>query len=83
MMPSVSHYVVKRLVSYINFTILLPEFSAEENVALPAMLGGQTVATSTKMARHLLDQVGSAIDLIIGLENCLVVSVNVLRLRAR
>ena len=41
-----------------QFHHLLPEFSAEENVALPAILGGQTVATSTKMARHLLDQVG-------------------------
>ena len=41
-----------------QFHHLLPEFSAEENVALPAILSGQTVATSTKMARHLLDQVG-------------------------
>ena len=41
-----------------QFHHLLPEFSAEENVALPAILGGQTVATSTKMARQLLDQVG-------------------------
>lgn len=41
-----------------QFHHLLPEFSAEENVALPAILGGQTVATSTRMARQLLDQVG-------------------------
>ena len=40
-----------------QFHHLLPEFSAEENVALPAILGGQTVATSTRMARQLLDQV--------------------------
>jgi len=37
---------------------LLPEFSAEENVMLPAMLGGQSVATSTRLARELLEQVG-------------------------
>lgn len=41
-----------------QFHHLLPEFSAEENVALPAILGGQTVATSTQLARQLLDQVG-------------------------
>jgi lipoprotein-releasing system ATP-binding protein len=41
-----------------QFHHLLPEFSAEENVALPAILGGQTVATSTQLARKLLDQVG-------------------------
>ena len=41
-----------------QFHHLLPEFSAEENVALPAILGGQTVATSTQLARRLLDQVG-------------------------
>ena len=41
-----------------QFHHLLPEFSAEENVALPAILGGQTVATSIQLARQLLDQVG-------------------------
>lgn len=41
-----------------QFHHLLPEFSAEENVALPAILGGQTVATSIRMGRQLLDQVG-------------------------
>ena len=41
-----------------QFHHLLPEFSAEENVALPAILGGQTVAMSTQLARQLLDQVG-------------------------
>jgi lipoprotein-releasing system ATP-binding protein len=41
-----------------QFHHLLPEFSAEENVALPAILGGQTVATSTQLARQLLGQVG-------------------------
>ena len=41
-----------------QFHHLLPEFSAEENVMLPAMLGGQPVATSTRLARELLEQVG-------------------------
>ena len=41
-----------------QFHHLLPEFSAEENVMLPAMLGGQSVATSTRLARELLEQVG-------------------------
>ena len=41
-----------------QFHHLLPEFSAEENVMLPAMLGGQSVATSTRRARELLEQVG-------------------------
>ena len=41
-----------------QFHHLLPEFSAEENVMLPAMLGGQSVATSTRLACELLEQVG-------------------------
>ena len=41
-----------------QFHHLLPEFSAEENVALPAILGGQRVAASTQLAHQLLDQVG-------------------------
>ena len=41
-----------------QFHHLLPEFSAEENVMLPAMLGGQSVAKSTRLARELLEQVG-------------------------
>ena len=41
-----------------QFHHLLPEFSAGENVMLPAMLGGQSVDTSTRLARELLEQVG-------------------------
>ena len=41
-----------------QFHHLLPEFSAEENVMLPAMLGGQSVTASTQLANKLLEQVG-------------------------
>jgi len=41
-----------------QFHHLLPEFSAEENVMLPAMLSGQSVAASTRLAHRLLAQVG-------------------------
>ena len=41
-----------------QFHHLLPEFSAEENVMLPAMLSGQSVAASTRLAHRLLEQVG-------------------------
>ena len=41
-----------------QFHHLLPEFSAEENVMLPAMLGGQSVTASKHLAHQLLTQVG-------------------------
>jgi lipoprotein-releasing system ATP-binding protein len=41
-----------------QFHHLLPEFSAEENVMLPAMLGGQSVTESKRLALKLLTQVG-------------------------
>jgi lipoprotein-releasing system ATP-binding protein len=41
-----------------QFHHLLPEFSAEENVMLPAMLGGQSVMESKCLALKLLTQVG-------------------------
>jgi lipoprotein-releasing system ATP-binding protein len=41
-----------------QFHHLLPEFSAEENVMLPAMLGGQSVTASKRLALKLLIQVG-------------------------
>jgi lipoprotein-releasing system ATP-binding protein len=41
-----------------QFHHLLPEFSAEENVMLPAMLGGQSVTESKCLALKLLTQVG-------------------------
>ena len=43
-----------------QFHHLLPEFSAKENVMLPAMLSGQSVAASELIATDLLDQVGLA-----------------------
>lgn len=41
-----------------QFHHLLPEFSAEENVMLPAMLGGQSVTESKRLSLKLLTQVG-------------------------
>jgi lipoprotein-releasing system ATP-binding protein len=41
-----------------QFHHLLSEFSAEENVMLPAMLGGQSVTVSKRLAHQLLTQVG-------------------------
>jgi len=41
-----------------QFHHLLPEFSAEENVMLPAMLSGQSVTASKRLALKLLAQVG-------------------------
>ena len=41
-----------------QFHHLLPEFSAEENVMLPAMLGGQSMTESKRLALKLLTQVG-------------------------
>jgi lipoprotein-releasing system ATP-binding protein len=41
-----------------QFHHLLPEFSAEENVMLPAMLGGQSVTASKRLALKFLTQVG-------------------------
>ncbi len=41
-----------------QFHHLLPEFSAVENVMLPAMLAGKTPSTSETIAQTLLEQVG-------------------------
>lgn len=38
-----------------QFHHLLPEFTAEENVALPAMIAGQTKSEALKRAKELLD----------------------------
>lgn len=43
-----------------QFHHLLPEFSAKENVMLPAMLSGQSAVISDSVATELLDQVGLA-----------------------
>jgi lipoprotein-releasing system ATP-binding protein len=37
---------------------LMPEFTAEENVALPALIGGQDLTTARGRARELLRQMG-------------------------
>lgn len=41
-----------------QFHQLLPEFTLEENVALPAMIGGQSRSESISRARHLIDYLG-------------------------
>ena len=41
-----------------QFHHLLPEFSAEENVAMPALIAGRPRAEALRLARALLDRVG-------------------------
>ncbi len=41
-----------------QFHSLLPEFSLEENVALPALIGGEKRETAMSRARELLDYMG-------------------------
>ncbi len=41
-----------------QFHHLLPEFTALENVMMPVMLGGASVATASQRAKALLEQVG-------------------------
>ncbi|MDE5551569.1 MAG: ABC transporter ATP-binding protein [Muribaculaceae bacterium] len=43
-----------------QFHELLPEFSAQENVAMPAMIGGESRRVSMSRARELLDKLGLA-----------------------
>lgn len=48
--------------SHIGFVfqnhLLLPEFSIEENVAMPALIAGDSMATALDKARRLLDNLG-------------------------
>ena len=53
-----AHFRNKELGFVFQFHHLLPEFSAEENVALPAMIGGKDLSSVLPKARHLLALVG-------------------------
>ena len=47
----------RRMGFVFQFHHLLPEFTARENVAIPAMIGGRTLAEAQRMADELLDTV--------------------------
>lgn len=48
----------RRIGFVFQFHHLLPEFTAEENVMMPALVGGKRPEEARKRARALLDQVG-------------------------
>ncbi len=51
----------RRLIGFVyQFHHLLPEFSAEENLAIPAMVAGHGRAGAAERARALLDRLGLA-----------------------
>ncbi|MCR4665727.1 MAG: ABC transporter ATP-binding protein [Desulfovibrio sp.] len=53
-----AHFRNKELGFVFQFHHLLPEFSAEENVALPAVIGGEDFKAVLPRARLLLERVG-------------------------
>lgn len=50
----------QRLGFVFQFHQLLPEFTAQENIAIPAMIGGKNQTDALKAALHLLDRFGLA-----------------------
>jgi lipoprotein-releasing system ATP-binding protein len=57
---ALSHFRNLRLGFVFQFHQLLPEFSALENIALPAMIGGTNQTDALKAASKLLDRFGLA-----------------------
>ena len=55
-----AHFRNQRLGFVFQFHQLLPEFTAQENIAIPAMIGGKNQTDALKAALHLLDRFGLA-----------------------
>jgi len=55
-----AHFRNQRLGFVFQFHLLLPEFTAQENIAIPAMIGGKNQTDALKAALHLLDRFGLA-----------------------
>lgn len=57
---ALSYFRNQRLGFVFQFHQLLPEFNAQENIALPAMIGGANQTDAIKAAKKLLDRFGLA-----------------------
>jgi len=57
---ALAHFRNQRLGFVFQFHQLLPEFTAQENIAIPAMIGGKNQTDALKAALHLLDRFGLA-----------------------
>ncbi len=55
---ALSHFRNQRLGFVFQFHQLLPEFNAQENIALPAMIGGANQTDAIKAAKKLLERFG-------------------------
>ncbi len=58
--PEISRFRNEKIGFIFQFHHLLPEFNALENVMLPALIAGYTIAEAQKMARQVLERVGLA-----------------------
>ncbi|MDD8018352.1 MAG: ABC transporter ATP-binding protein [Bacteroidota bacterium] len=55
---AISHLRNKKIGFVFQFHHLLPEFTALENVLMPALIGGDTIMTKIERAKSLLNDVG-------------------------